>query len=110
MGDRERRELLTDLNKRLEFLHPKMAAALRAMDYQQALDCQLQSDDLRRQRDTLRPSRRHFHLMQRAGAAPVAVIARGSRQSQPVGQLTYFAAEPPDASAATAGATVASDG
>jgi hypothetical protein len=84
------REQLAEINRRLKDLRPVLAAALEAMDYKAALACQIEIDDLRRQRDTLRPERQHFYLMQRAAASPAAVIMRHSRQSKPVGNLLFL--------------------
>jgi hypothetical protein len=70
MANREcHQERLAELNQRL-------AAALNAMDYEVALACQMEIDDLRRQRVTRQPSRQHFYLMQRTAASPLPIITR----------------------------------
>jgi hypothetical protein len=84
------REQLSEINQRLKSLRPALVAALEAMDYKTALACQMEIDDLRRQRDTLRPERQHFYLMQRAAASPTAIIMRHSHQAKPVGEVMFF--------------------
>jgi hypothetical protein len=72
MANREcHQERLAELNQRL-------AAALNAMDYEVALACQMVIDDLRLQRVTRQPSRKHFYLMQRTAASPLPIITRHS--------------------------------
>jgi hypothetical protein len=92
-----RHEFVAQLNQRLALLRLRFVAALEAMDYELALDFQLEIDDLRRQRDDIQPGRKHFSLMQRAAAAPVAVIMKSSHHKEPVGDLMFFPPKPPAA-------------
>jgi DNA-binding MarR family transcriptional regulator len=82
MAAGERDQLLAELNQRL-------AAALEAMDYALALACQIEIDDLRRERKALTPSRKHLHLMRQA-ASPAAVIMKHSRRSEPEGDVMFI--------------------
>jgi hypothetical protein len=50
------------LKHRLQTLRPQFAAALRAMDYELALTCQVEIDNLQRELDALDP---HVRLMMR---------------------------------------------
>jgi hypothetical protein len=50
------------LKHRLQILRPQFAAALQAMDYELALTCQVEIDNLQRELDSLSP---HVRLMMR---------------------------------------------
>ena len=101
MADRERRHLSVDLNERLDLLRPKLVAALDAMDYKLALYYQLEN---RRPSPPagLSPVVPQTFLLDAASrVSAVHIISKRSRQSRPVGERMFFAAEQPDARAAT---------
>jgi hypothetical protein len=80
--------------ERLAELDQRFAAALDAMDYELALACQVEIDDLRRQRVTLQPSRKHFYLMQRTASSPLPIITRHSHGlAEPLRALRHAASE-----------------
>lgn len=74
----------TTLRHRLQIFRSQFTAALRAMDYERALTCQVQIDELQRELDTLDPHRRLMARQHRDYAAqpdaPSEKTARGARR------------------------------
>jgi len=61
----QRRERISTLKHRLQVLRPRFTAALHVMDYELALMCQMEIDDLQRELGTLRPPSDHVRLIER---------------------------------------------
>jgi hypothetical protein len=65
MNSQRRWKRMSAFKHRLQILRPQYIAALHAMEYEQALICQMEIDDLQRELDALRPPSDHVRLMDR---------------------------------------------